>query len=144
VSTCPTTQTRHRNSPARTAPIYVILDDLSSHKDETIRRWARRNRVELCFHPTYESWANPIEAHFGHLRQFPVANSDHRNHTLKPRTLHAYPRWRNTNARHPDVLAAQRRERARIHSAKGLGSGGRPAKVACPCQRHWCQRHWRH
>ncbi|MCI0386300.1 hypothetical protein [Streptomyces sp. CNQ085] len=30
--------------------------------------------------------------------------------------VHAYLRWRNKNARHPDVLAAQRRERARIRS----------------------------
>ncbi len=49
-------------------PIYVILDNLSAHKGVTIRRWAERNRVELCFTPTYTSWANPIEAHFGPLR----------------------------------------------------------------------------
>ncbi len=30
--------------------------------------------------------------------------------------LHSYLRWRNANARHPDVLAAQHRERARIRS----------------------------
>ena len=29
-----------------------------------------------------------------------------------------YLRWRNANARHPDVLAAQRRERARIRSER--------------------------
>jgi hypothetical protein len=33
------------------------------------------------------------------------------NHTVLAHALHAYPRWRNTHARHPDVLAAQRRER---------------------------------
>jgi hypothetical protein len=32
---------------------------------------------ELCFTPTYASWANPIEAHFGPLRQFTLANSNH-------------------------------------------------------------------
>ena len=63
------------------APIYVILDDLSAHKGETIRRWAKRT---------------------------------------------AYLRWRNANARHPDVLAAQRKERARIRSEKGIRWGGRP------------------
>nr|WP_223874725.1 hypothetical protein [Salinispora oceanensis] len=30
----------------------------------------------------------------------------------------AYLRWRNANARHPDILAAQRRERARIRSER--------------------------
>jgi DDE superfamily endonuclease len=107
------------------APIYVILDNLSAHKGETIRRWARKNRVELCFTPTYASWANPIEAHFGPLRQFTVANSNHRNHTVQTQALHAYLRWRNKNARHPDILAAQRKERARVRSEKGLRWRGR-------------------
>jgi hypothetical protein len=35
------------------------------------------------------------------------------------RDLQAHLRWRNAHARHPDVLAAQRRERARIRSEKG-------------------------
>lgn len=112
------------------APIYVILDNLSAHKGETIRRWARKNRVELCFTPTYASWANPIEVHFRPLRQFTIANSNYRNHTVQTRALHAYLRWRSQNARHPAVLTAQRRERARIRSEKGIRWGGRPAKVA--------------
>ena len=45
-------------------------------------RWATKNQVELCFTPTYASWANPIEAHFGPLRQFTLANSNHPNHTV--------------------------------------------------------------
>jgi hypothetical protein len=32
--------------------------------------------------------------------------------------LHAHLRWRNANARHTDVLAAHRRERARIRSER--------------------------
>ena len=50
--------------------IYAILDNLSAHKGRAVRQWARGNRVELCFTPTYSSWANPIEAHFGPLREF--------------------------------------------------------------------------
>jgi transposase len=107
-------------------PIYVILDNLSAHKNQRIRAWATQNKVILLFTPTYASWANPIEAHFGPLRQFTIANSDHPNHTVQTRALQAYLRWRNTNARHPDVLAAQRRERARIRSEKGIRWGGRP------------------
>ncbi|MDH6542807.1 transposase InsO family protein [Streptomyces sp. SPB4] len=76
------------------APIYVILDNLSAHLNWKIRRWATRNKVELCFTPTYASWANPIEAHFGPLRQFTLANSNHPNHTVQTRALHAYLRWR--------------------------------------------------
>jgi hypothetical protein len=40
------------------------------------------------------------------------------NRTVPARRLHAYLRWRNANARHPDVLAAQRRERARVRSER--------------------------
>ena len=108
------------------APIYVIMDNLSAHKGAKIRAWAKKQQVELCFTPTNASWADPIEAHFGPLRQFTLANSHHPNHTVQTRALHAYLRWRTTHARHPDVLAAQRRERARIRSEKGIRWGGRP------------------
>ncbi|MDT0419725.1 IS630 family transposase [Streptomyces sp. DSM 41982] len=108
------------------APIYVILDNLSAHKNWRIRRWAVKNKIELCFTPTNASWANPIEAHFGPLRQFTLANSNHPNHTVQTRELHRYLRWRNKNARHPDVLAAQRKERACVRSEKSIRWGCRP------------------
>ncbi|QHC26756.1 integrase [Streptomyces sp. GS7] len=50
--------------------------------------------------------------------------------TVQTRALHRYLRWRNANARHPDVLAAQRRERARIRSEKGIRWGGRARAAA--------------
>jgi transposase len=100
-------------------PVFVILDNLSAHNGPRVRRWAAAHAVELCFTPTYASWANPIEAHFGPLRQFTLANSHHHSHAEQTRRLHEYLRWRNAHARHPDVLAAQRRERARIRSEKG-------------------------
>ncbi|WP_039630167.1 IS630 family transposase [Streptomyces sp. 769] len=112
------------------APIYLILDNLSAHTGADIRRWAKKNKVELCFTPTYASWANPIEAHFGPLRQFTLANSHHRSDPTQNQALHRYLRWRKANARHPDVLAAQREERARIRSEKGIRWGGRPLNAA--------------
>ena len=59
-----------------------------------------------------------------------IAGFDHPNYTVLTRTLQAYLRWRNANARHPDVLAAQRRERARVRSERGLRWGGRPLPAA--------------
>ena len=100
------------------SPIYIILDNLSSNKTSAIRKWAKKNKVELCFTPTSASWANPIEAQFGPLRNFVMGGSNHPNHTVLARKLQAYLRWRNANARHPDVLAEQRRERARIRSER--------------------------
>jgi len=44
---------------------------------ESIRAWAARHKVRLCFTPTSASWANPIEAQFGPLRTFVMGNSDH-------------------------------------------------------------------
>src|SRR5512132_4514994 len=91
------------------APIYVIMDNLSANTTPAIRAWAARNKVELCLTPTYASWANPIEAQFGPLRSFVMGASNHPNHTVLARQLQQYLIWRNANARHPDVLAAQRR-----------------------------------
>jgi hypothetical protein len=96
------------------APIYIICDNLSANTTPAIRAWAARHKVELCLTPTSASWANPIEAQ---LRGFTMANSNYPNHTVLARELQAYLRWRNANARHPDVLAAQRHERARVGSA---------------------------
>lgn len=62
----------------------------------------------------------------GPLWQFTLANSNHPNHTVQTRQLHGYLRWRNANARHPNVLAAQLKEHARIRAEKGIRWGGRP------------------
>jgi transposase len=99
-------------------PIYVIMDNLSAHRGPQIRAWAARHAVELDFTPTYASWADPIEPHFGSLRSFVIAGSNHPNHVALTRALHDHLRWRNAHARHPDVLAAQRRERARVRSER--------------------------
>ena len=55
------------------APIYVILDNLSANTTPAVRAWAATHNVELCLTPTYSSWANPIEAQFGPLRTFTMA-----------------------------------------------------------------------
>ncbi len=44
--------------------------------------------------------------------------------------LNRYLRWRNTNARHPDVLAAPRKDRARTRCEKGIRWDGRPLNTA--------------
>jgi hypothetical protein len=72
--------------------IHVILDNLNHHRGSTLREWCVDNAVELAFTPTYASWANPIEAHFGPLRQFVIANSDHPDHRALGRALRSYLR----------------------------------------------------
>jgi hypothetical protein len=51
-------------------------------------------------------------------------------HAEQTRALHRYLWWRNTNARHPRVLAVQRCERARIRSEKGVRWCGRALAAA--------------
>ncbi|MGP7998475.1 MAG: IS630 family transposase [Streptosporangiaceae bacterium] len=111
------------------APIYVILDNLSANKTPAIRTWAAKHKVRLCFTPVNASWANPIGAQFGPLRTFAIGSSDYPHHTALARRLQTYLAWRNANARHPDVLAAQRRERARIRSERQQ-RWGRPRPMA--------------
>ena len=129
--------------------VLLVLDDatgheqvrhnLSANKTPAIRAWAHDANVELCLTPASASWANPIEAQSGPLRTFTMGNSDHANHTVLARRLQDYLRWRNANARHPDVLAAQRRERARIRSERQQ-RWGRPkpqSRLTRPGKRYW-------
>jgi hypothetical protein len=105
------------------------MDNLSANKTAAIWRWANRENVELCFTPANASWANPIEAQFGPLRTFTMGGSDHPSHAVLARKLQAYLRWRNANA-HPDVLDAQRRERARIRRERHQRWGRPKPKAA--------------
>ncbi len=77
-----------------------------------------------------ETLANPIEAQSGPVRTFVMGGSDHRNHPALARELQACLRWRNAHARHPGVLAAQRRERARLRSERQQRWGRPKPKAA--------------
>ena len=59
-----------------------------------------------------------------------MGGSDHPSHTVLARKLQDYLRWRNAHARDPDVLAAQRRERARVRSERHQRWGRPKAQAA--------------
>jgi hypothetical protein len=59
-----------------------------------------------------------------------MGNSNHPNHVVLARKLQEHLWWRNANARHPDVLAAHRRERARIRSERRQRWGRSRPKAA--------------
>ena len=46
--------------------IHVVLDNVSSHKSKTVKRW-REKHSSVFFHfvPTYSSWLNMVEIFFG-------------------------------------------------------------------------------
>jgi hypothetical protein len=71
-----------------------------------------------------------IEAQFGPVRTFVMGASDHPSHVVLARKLQAYLRWRNAKARYPDLLAAQRRERARVRSERHQRWGRPKPKAA--------------
>ena len=97
------------------------MDNLSASKTPVDPRLGQlKHKVRLCFTPTSASWANPIEAQLpvGCRGPSPWAPRTIPNHTVLARRLQDYLTWRNANARHPDILAAQRSERARIRSER--------------------------
>jgi DDE superfamily endonuclease len=44
--------------------IYLVMDNLSTHKTQAIREWADASNAELIFTPTYASFLNRIGCHF--------------------------------------------------------------------------------
>ncbi|MDH6373796.1 hypothetical protein M2444_005639 [Paenibacillus sp. PastF-3] len=70
----------HRRFP-RTERLYIILDNFSPHHHHKVKTWGLfENNVELTFSPTYASWLNRIECHFGPLRKFVLEGSDFAKH----------------------------------------------------------------
>jgi transposase len=56
-----------RNVPADLA-VHVVLDNVSTHKTPSIRRWlVRHPRFTFHFTPTYSSWLNLVERWFAEL-----------------------------------------------------------------------------
>jgi transposase len=48
--------------------LHVIVDNLSVHKDKTVKAWiAGKRKIKLHFTPTYSSWLNQIEIWFNIL-----------------------------------------------------------------------------
>jgi hypothetical protein len=116
--------------PAGRLPAVRGLGQPVGEQDPAIRRRAQRENAELCFTPTNACWANPIEAQFGPVRTFVMGALDHPSHTVLARKLQADLRWRNANARHPDVLTARRHEPARARSERHQHWGRPKPKAA--------------
>jgi len=66
--------------------------------------WGSSWRVDV--HPIYASWANPIEAHFGRLRQFVLSKSDRADHPALGRSIRSCLRWGNSHILDSRVLEA--------------------------------------
>lgn len=73
------------NVPAELA-IHVVLDNLSTHKTPTVKRWLQRHpRFHLHFTPTHGSWLNQVERFFGLLTEHALRRGSH----TSPKALRA-------------------------------------------------------
>ena len=62
----------------RDLDVHVVLDNLSAHKSEPVRRWLadpKRARWHLHFTPTSASWLNLIEGWFSVLTRKALTNA---------------------------------------------------------------------
>lgn len=85
--------------------LFVILDNLHNvHDNPRFLALLRKLRIRPVFTPTEASWLNLIEAHFGVLKRFTVANTDDLEHAVRRRRIYRYLRYRHKKLgrqRHP-------------------------------------------
>jgi transposase len=75
--------------------LYIVMDNLRTHKKAEVLDYMARNRMEPVWTPTYASWLNVIEAHFGSMKKFVLNNSDDGDHRTRRRRIYRYLTWRN-------------------------------------------------
>jgi transposase len=89
--------------------IYLIADNLSTHKTPAIRQWAQTSNVELVFTPTYASFLNRIECHFWAITEFVVKNADYPDRDTLGKAMADHIRYRNGPHRDSRLIQAERR-----------------------------------
>ena len=89
--------------------IYLIADNLSTHKTPAILKWADASNVELVFTPTYASFLNRIECHFWAIGEFVVKNADYPDWATLARAMADHIRYRNGPHRDQRLIKAERR-----------------------------------
>jgi len=101
---------RLRTCYPRKERLYLILDNLSSHRNSKLTHYARQNKMTLVPTPTYASWLNLIEAQFTALKSFCLSNSDDLSHRHRRKRIYRYLTARNREkAKHPCSLSIYRR-----------------------------------
>lgn len=89
--------------------IYLIADNLSTHKTPAIRDWAAESNVELVFTPTYASFLNRIECHFWAIGEFVIKNADYPDWDTLAKAMADHIRYRNGPHRDQRLIKAERR-----------------------------------
>lgn len=85
--------------------LFVIMDNLHNiHDHPRFLRFLRKLHIRPVFTPTEASWLNLLEAHFGVLKRFTLANTDDLDHLVRRRRIYRYLRYRHKKLgrlRHP-------------------------------------------
>ena len=89
--------------------IYLIADNLSTHKTPAIRDWAAGANTELVFTPTYASFLNRIECHFWGIGEFVINNADYPDWDTLAKAMADHIRYRNGPHRDQRLIAAERK-----------------------------------
>jgi len=85
--------------PAELA-IHLVLDNLSTHKAPTVKRWLTRHpRYHLHFTPTSASWLNQVETWFSLLTRRQLRRGVHRSVAELEAALLAYAAHSNDTAK---------------------------------------------
>lgn len=75
--------------------LYVVMDNLNTHKHARLKAFMAEHSIEPVYTPTYASWLNAIEAHFGALKKFAIAGTDDPSHEFRRWRIARYLTWRN-------------------------------------------------
>lgn len=89
--------------------IYLVADNLSTHKTQPIYEWAADSNVEFVFTPTYASFLNRIECHFWGIGEFVIKNADYPDWDALAKAMADHIRYRNGPHRNERLAKAERR-----------------------------------
>jgi len=100
--------------------LFVVLDNLHLvHDHPRFLNLLKRLHIHPVWTPTQSSWLNLIEAQFGVLKKFTVANTDDTSHEQRHQRVAAYLRYRHKrlgNSNHPlHNLTSSRRVKLEPH-----------------------------
>ena len=78
-----------------TTRLYVVMDNLNTHKNVRLKAFMAAHNIEPVYTPTYASWLNAIECHFGPLKRFAIGGTDDPSHEYRRWRIARYLTWRN-------------------------------------------------
>jgi len=78
--------------------LYIVMDNLNTHRHPLLLAFYRTHRITVVPTPTHASWLNLIEPHLGAMRRFTLNGSDDPTHLVRRCRISRYLTWRNRRA----------------------------------------------